>query len=104
MASEVELFVSGNRIAVCRSAVGSAQGRVSGRNAHRAADAVIVFDPPNNRAVATERRESNAVLCGERSLKTKPHCQRVVGIRLAWWGLGFLDGFFTQLKNAMRLI
>lgn len=98
MASKVEMLTGGYCIAVSLSAIGRAERRVTGRYSHRAADAVVVLDSPDCRAVATQRGERDSILLGKRALKTQPYGERVVGVRLASWARSFLDCLLAQFS------
>src|SRR4051794_16413678 len=79
-----EALVAGQGAVVRAAAIGLTQRRVVRRNTHRLADAVVVFDAPDSRAVLAQGDERDTILIGQRTLQTQPYNQGVVGRRLVF--------------------
>ena len=79
-----EAFAACKRAVVSAAAIGLTQRRVVRRNPHRLANAVVVFDTPDDCAVLTQGDERDTILIGQRTLQAQPYNQGVVGRRLVF--------------------
>ena len=65
VAGEINTTARLDRFAERAGTIGCAQRRVFGRDSQRLANAVVVFNPPNDSAVVAESAQGNAVSFGE---------------------------------------
>jgi len=91
VAPEFNLPAGRNRVAVSGSAIGRAQGRPIGGNTHSPADAIVVLDSPNHRAIAAQGCKRDSISLSQGFLQSQPSRERVVPIHPAEVAADFLD-------------
>ena len=79
--------ITEERLVISVATISLTERRKVRRHPQHLADAVVVFNSPNRRAIAAQGDERNAVLIGQRTLQAQPHNQGIIG-RTRFFGRG----------------